>query len=749
VDARFAGHTLADRYDVLELLGTGGMGEVYRARDRELDELVALKVIRTDRADDAELIARFRHEVKLARRVTHKNVARTFELGSADGIMFCTMELIEGVSLSRRLADQRKLSVAEATAIASSVCEGLAAAHAADVIHRDIKPDNVLLASDGRVIVADFGVASIRVRDDGDLSGTPAYMAPEQARGEPPTPAADVYAVGVLLYEMLGGRRAFIGDVTTILAAKQTIDRLVLAPGEIPAELANVIARATARDLAERLPSAVALLRALSPWARPAGGSTTPHRTVMTPGDLHRLIVLAPRPIGDHVSQIYIAEAVHEALLAKLSDLPRVRVQPRIEAPPEAGTIVIALDVGAHLVLTVQRDGVHLLDLRLPLAVEQVAQAANSAASAIAAALVLDEPVRADVSTAAIDLLLQAKHIAQRHVTRALDAADMLERAAVLEPANPRITAARAIMQVRIAFFMAAAGPEVLQRAAALAHAAVTAAPELAESHLAMGHVELHTGDCAVAAAHFRVAIACSPHVAEAHEHLGRLLLEAGHIPDAIARLEDAIAIAPQLRSARWEIARAWALEGRWDDHHRLVAELIQSKYDRSLLRARFAWWRGDRTTIAELRADVIASARLFDPVLLDHLFGVFADGAWALRGPLLMATALDTSSPDLRRRAFVAQLAAEAAAFSGDVDSCNRMIEHAIEQGLFDLHWLDHCPLLEVVHTSTAFAPLRKRVKTRADAILDAFYGDHAVGVNTETVLASSDGLSAARSNR
>ncbi|HEY6037227.1 MAG TPA: serine/threonine-protein kinase, partial [Kofleriaceae bacterium] len=217
------GRTLGDRYDILELLGAGGMGAVYRARDRELDELVALKVIRGEFAAVPAIVDRFRSEVKLARRVTHHNVARTFELGYADGVMFCTMELVEGESLTARLRRERRLSVADAVAIATAVCDGLAAAHARDVIHRDIKPDNVLLAGDDRVVVADFGVAAVNVGERAELSGTPAYMAPEQARGEPPTPAADVYALGVVLYEMVTGRRAFTGDVTKILEDKQIV----------------------------------------------------------------------------------------------------------------------------------------------------------------------------------------------------------------------------------------------------------------------------------------------------------------------------------------------------------------------------------------------------------------------------------------------------------------------------------------------------------------------------------------------
>src|SRR5690606_12792056 len=139
-----------------------------------------------------DMVERFRHEVKLARRVTHANVARTFGLGSADGLIFCSMELVEGEPLARRLQQRGTFPISEAVSIASALCDGLAAAHAAGVIHRDIKPDNVLVQHDGRVVLADFGVAAAGVGAAGELSGTPAYMAPEQASGEPASAASDV-----------------------------------------------------------------------------------------------------------------------------------------------------------------------------------------------------------------------------------------------------------------------------------------------------------------------------------------------------------------------------------------------------------------------------------------------------------------------------------------------------------------------------------------------------------------------------
>jgi len=733
-----AGRTLGERYDVLELIGTGGMGAVYRARDRELDELVALKVIREDFAGVPAIVDRFRSEVKLARRVTHHNVARTFELGNADGVMFCTMELVEGESLTRRLRRERKLPVGDAVTIAIAVCEGLAAAHARDVIHRDIKPDNVLLAPDGRVVVADFGVAAVAIADVRDPSGTPAYMAPEQARGEPPTAAVDVYAVGILLYEMLTGRHAFAGEVTKILADKETVDRVIATPADMPAELAEVIGRATARDRDQRLQTAGQLRRALAPWEIRARRVST-ELGVVAPrderiADVTTVIVVAPTGLG--VPRFYLAEAVHEEVVTMLGRLPRIRPQPRVQVERHPGDVIVTFVAGDKLEVSIEQHGAQVASLSAPLAIEQIDTAASAITDAVASVIELGQVVSADPhADHALDLMFRARHIAIREMGRIGEAMQMLTKAQAEAPANPKISAMLAIAQVRLAFFMGDLDPGVLERAGALARAAVAAAPDQVLAHLAMGHYELNTGDPAVAAGHFRVAIACAPHSPEAHEQLGRMLLEAGYLEQAVERLEDAIAINPNVRSARWEIARAYALEARWAECDGLVADLIATNFDRPISRARYAWWRRDIPALIELREAFLKDQQMFIPGLMSEFVAIFVEGGWASRREHLLA-AVDKIPPNQRRRAFVAQLVAEAAGYSGDVDTALDRIERAIVHGLYDLHWLDRCPLLDNVRADPRFPPLRARIKRRADGILDALYGDHHLGTS-ETAIA------------
>ncbi len=720
METRLVGKTLAGRYDLLELLGAGGMGEVYRARDRELDELVALKVLRADLARDPELVARFRHEVKLARRVTHANVARTFELGQADGVMFCTMQLIDGESLLHRLARERRIPVAEAASIACALCEALIAAHAADVIHRDIKPANVLLAGDGRVVLADFGIAAVRIASDADVAGTPAYMAPEQVRGEPPTPGADVYAVGVLLHEMVTGRRAFAGTPAAIFESKQQVDRLAVIEHDVAPELAAVIGRATARDLAERFATAAELCHALAPWRRIHVPPPRPVARRAAPLHERTVLVVAPRA-APGAELVPVAEAIHEELLGVLAR-SRLRVLPRPSAG-EPADVVIRLAIEDGLTMTATREGeaAPSMTLQLPLAIEHVARSVALASRAVEA-LFVDAPAQPSVE--AYDLLVRARHEARRGPSHFRQPLAMLQRAYALRPHDPRIRASLALMLVRGAFFERDSA--MLERAADHVRIALATGSGLVESHLAAGHLEQQIGEPAVAAAHYRAAIACSPHAPEAHDLLGRMLLEAGHLDAALARLEHATAISPDFRTVRWELARAMALEQRWDEHDRIIAH--EDLPARPIARTRLLWWRGALDGV-RARRDAGMLGGVFDPELFELLLAGLLDGAWPRVREPLIAKAEDRSWPSQRRRAFVAQLVAEIAGHAGDVEACTRVLAHAAAFArLFDLHWLDRCPMLASARGTPAFAAVRAQIEARSRAIYDALYGDHPI---------------------
>ncbi len=219
------GARIEGRFELRRLLGAGAMGAVYLARDLELDEDVALKILPALLAGDETATRRFINEIRLARRISHPNVVRTHDVGRWSGGLFLTMEYVPGRTLREELDARGRLPAGEAVALAAQLLEALVAAHGAGVIHRDIKPQNLLLDATGALKVLDFGIAvmqgsSGQLTEAGLVVGTPAYMAPEQLMGEPLTPAADIYAVGVVLYEALGGALPYAAASPMALAAQ-------------------------------------------------------------------------------------------------------------------------------------------------------------------------------------------------------------------------------------------------------------------------------------------------------------------------------------------------------------------------------------------------------------------------------------------------------------------------------------------------------------------------------------------------
>ena len=208
------GALLADRYRVVALLGRGGMGEVYRADDLTLGQPVALKFLPEEAAQDPALIERFKAEVRIARKVSHPNVCRVYDVGEVDGQTYFTMEYVDGEDLGSLLRRIGRLPNDKALDIARQLCAGLAAAHAKDVLHRDLKPANIMLDGRGQAVITDFGLAALADQAKGAevRSGTPAYMAPEQLAGREVTEKSDIYALGLVLYELFTGKRAFSAD---------------------------------------------------------------------------------------------------------------------------------------------------------------------------------------------------------------------------------------------------------------------------------------------------------------------------------------------------------------------------------------------------------------------------------------------------------------------------------------------------------------------------------------------------------
>jgi serine/threonine protein kinase len=224
-----AGALLGQRYLILSLLGQGGMGAVYKAHDRTLGRDIALKVIRPDFAANPEVLHRFKQEIILARQVTHRNVVRIYDLGEADGVQFITMEYVEGDTLRGCLRERSKLPPTEAVAIMRQMLAGLGAVHEQGILHRDLKPGNVMIDPAGRLVLMDFGLARALQSDgmtqSGAVIGTMEYMSPEQATGVALDARSDLFTAGLIFYELLTGVRPYEAESAIASLVKRTRER--------------------------------------------------------------------------------------------------------------------------------------------------------------------------------------------------------------------------------------------------------------------------------------------------------------------------------------------------------------------------------------------------------------------------------------------------------------------------------------------------------------------------------------------
>ena len=267
---QLVGTLLAERYEILSLLGQGGMGAVYKAHDIELERMVAIKLIRPDLASNPEILRRFKQELILAREVTHRNVIRIFDLGQFKGLKFITMEFVEGRDLRALLRERGKLPPEEAVRIISQVCRALESAHAAGVVHRDLKPQNIMLDAKDRVYVMDFGIAhsleTPGMTQTGALMGTPEYMSPEQAKGVKVDARSDLFALGIILYELLTGISPYKADNALAMLLKRTQER-PQPPAEldpaIPKAISDVVMKCLEIDRDQRYSNAREILEDL------------------------------------------------------------------------------------------------------------------------------------------------------------------------------------------------------------------------------------------------------------------------------------------------------------------------------------------------------------------------------------------------------------------------------------------------------------------------------------------------------
>jgi eukaryotic-like serine/threonine-protein kinase len=723
---------LAGRYRVLALLGVGGMGSVYLADDLELGERVAVKMLRREHSHDSEFVERLRSEVRLARRVTHKNVARTYDIGEHEGERFLTMEYVAGESLGARIARDGALSLAAFLRIAKDVTAALGAAHAAGVVHRDLKPQNILIADDGRASITDFGTAwSSDALPEDLVVGTPSYMAPEQFDGHFDE-RSDIFALGVVFHVMLTGSKPFAAEPgERPLRAPNPAD---FRPG-IPVPLGALVEKCLAPNPEDRFPTAAAVEAGLDSLAALLLDDSASETATTSPGaSVLRGIALEPRAIllrgvGEEPSDPLtrglrdeVAKIINEhGLLYAFDDPQRAH---------EASAHVEVRQDGERLVVEVGLvgggDGFEFWHSTLDGAKANALDLARAAARGIEEALAVEVPTGSQLQPLgkeATRLYLTGRVAYNEFWPDALQrAVASFQEGLAHAPNHPLLLSALASARARQCFFSGG----FMDEARETSELAVSLAPDLAEAHVARATVLSQAAEPVEAVRALLRAVDLAPGQVDALSALGRILVEVGAPSDGV-RLGEAAYSRDRgdihlLSIARAEallghIDRAWATIGRMRGQLQVTVGLAT--------RARFAVWARDLRA-AKAVSEELKSLGVGEETPNYSLMYLVLNAALERRCPRPTDPGMKDEllpSASRARRSFVHQLCAEAAAAAGDFGNALVSIEAAIEEGLFDTLWLGRCPMFDDLLGSARFEAAREVVEARARSVLAVFH--------------------------
>jgi serine/threonine protein kinase len=747
---------VANRYRIVRWLGGGGMGRVYEAIDTELNERVALKVLRAGLTDDA--LERFRREVRLTRRVQHRNVARMFDIGDHEGDRFLTMELVEGDSLSKELG--APMGWRRLQSLAIQICEGLEAAHDLGIVHRDLKPDNILIErANDRAVITDFGIArsmdDAGVTQEGAVVGTPRYMAPEQLSGRAIDKRADIFALGVMLYELSTGSRPWPGDNAISIAVAQATQPLSpLRYSSLPNGFTALVTRCLEIEPARRPQNAGEILATLrSPDAmieKTDAPATVPSRPLMPPATMPTMTqnpsTLAVLPLACAAADEYLADGLHEDLTDILSTTPNLRVRPaglvRSQSEPDPRAVGKKLDVDHVVAGSLRRtpastirisarlisvaDGFQIWAKRHECTEADLLATSEVLAREIASAL----STRATASTRptdprSVDLYLRARAELRRFWgSHAQSAADLLDQAHALSPTSAPIAGARALATVQA--WVLQSEPSLYDRARRALEQALTTGH--AEAYLASAAFKLNTGDPTNAVKDLAIALVRAPMLAQAHEMTARLLVELDSLSEARQHYETAIALDPTRTPViSMELARLDALEGWWERADRRIEALLEDP-DRSLVQlasvfqSRLAGWRGDRDAML-LAAQRFAprmgtsASKLVDFLSHTTLANKFEASTWHS----FLADFGGAARP-ARGQLMGLQLLSEISIVFGHTDFALATLEEADHRNFLDVVILEKCPLYDRIRADPRFQRVRENVAERAKNVLMAF---------------------------
>jgi serine/threonine protein kinase len=606
---------LPERYAIERELGRGGMATVYLAQDRRHDRPVAIKVLRQELAA-AIGAERFAREIRLLARLRHPFILPLHDSGEANGQLYYVMPYIDGESLGARLGRTGRLAVREAVEITREIADALSYAHGEGVVHRDVKPENILLTRQGHALLADFGIArggltaageDDRVTRMGGVVGTPTYMSPEQVTGEEVTSLSDIYSLGVTLFEMLAGRPPFVADTPTARVALKHLTApvptlasfgAIISPG-----IEAVVQQALAKEPEERYESASAFAAALAASSTPTSTTTVERPVAPQPESL--VVLPLTNLSGDQESE-YLSDGLTDELIGALARMGGLRVISRTSAFAFKGKNVPLREIGEQLKVSFALEGgVRRAGDRLRISAQLVRVSDDSPVwsetyerrmadmfevqddiarritSTLSRMLKLTPtptpaPAAAPRNVETYNKYLLGRYHWNRRTQTGLEEARRLFEQAIeadpeFAPAWSGLADATALMVSR---WMATA--ELYQTSLAAAERAVALDPLLPEGHASLGYVKLHAQwDWAGAEAELRQAIALNPSYIPARQWLSSFLASTGRFREALPLAEGAVQLDPLSLLARINLGSVYMFAGQYEDAERHYRQAV------------------------------------------------------------------------------------------------------------------------------------------------------------------------------
>jgi len=738
---------VADRYAVERELGAGGMATVYLAEDRRHHRHIALKTLRGELAASMEA-QRFLVEIEIAAALTHPHILPLYDSGEADGIVYYVMPYVEGPSLRERLVGERNLPLHEALKIAREVIGALDYAHRRGLVHRDIKPENIMLYEDA-ALVTDFGIAlalhsghaGTQAEESGLAIGTPVYMSPEQAMGDPVDSRSDLYSAGCVLYEMLTGTPPYTGDTPMAITAQKLVDPvppLRSLRDDAPEALDAVLQRVLAAKAEDRYSTAAELAAALEI----AAGGETPgkaRRTGLASAAGRASIAVLPftNVGGEEDSEIF-SDGIAEELTNVLSKLDGLRVVARASAfafkgkQEDVREIGRRLGVGTVLEGSVRRsgnrvrltaelvsvaDGYRLWSERYDREVEDIFAIQDEISAAIAEVLqakLLGAPKAYATEPTptgdpkAYQHYLRGRHLWNERTTTALLASvEELGKALAIDPRHAQSYAAIADSFVILGVYSLLPPDEVMPKAKTAAEQALAIDASLAEAHTSLACVRaLYEWDWAAADAGFRRAIAHNPQYATAHQwYAMNCLVPRGRFADARAELERALELDPLSLAVRMSVGLCHFYERELASAAAALRETLELKGDFGtahyfLGHVHIAMGRYDDAIAALDRAVTLqgGSAETEAALATAHAFAYHRDEAERRLGELEQRSRASYVSPALLAQIHIGL---------GNPEAALERLEEAAALRAADVVWLKIHPIYDCVRGHPRFRAL------------------------------------------